>query len=122
MSEDLRVLYNDTCPVCRFEMDSYRRRALSENLPIRFEDLSQAGCWGLTEDQAARRLHVIHKGQLLSGLPAQQAIWEAMPGWLWLARLTRLPGVRQVTAFAYDRIFAPLLYLSHRRRQRRAAP
>ncbi len=122
MTDDTRVLFNESCPVCRFEMHSYRRRATQSDLPIRFEDITQAEAWGLTQDQAARRLYVIHRGALLSGLPAMQALWSELPGWRWLARLTSLPGLRAVTAFAYDRVAAPLLYRSHLRRQRAQTP
>jgi predicted DCC family thiol-disulfide oxidoreductase YuxK len=119
MSDETRVLYNDTCPVCRFEIDGYRRRALAQGLPIRFDALDRAADWGLDPDAAARRLHVWHRGQVLSGLPAFRAIWAALPGWRWLAVLTGLPILRPPLAFLYDRIAAPILYRAHLRRQRR---
>jgi predicted DCC family thiol-disulfide oxidoreductase YuxK len=119
MADDTRVLYNQTCPVCRFEIDSYRRRAAAQGLPIRFDTLDRAEDWGLTPDQAARRLHVWHRGRVLSGLAAFRALWGEMPGWRWLARLTGWPLIRPLMAFVYDRIAAPLLYRAHLRRQRR---
>ncbi len=118
MSDDTRVLYNDTCPVCRFEIDGYRRRAVAGGVPIRFDALDRAADWGIDPDTAARRLHVWHRGQVLSGLPAFQA-WGSLPGWRWLAVLTGLPVVRLALAFLYDRIAAPALYRAHLRRQRR---
>ena len=57
---DTRILYNATCPVCSFEIDAYRRRAIREGLALQFDTLDHAADWGLTPDQAARRLHVIH--------------------------------------------------------------
>jgi predicted DCC family thiol-disulfide oxidoreductase YuxK len=121
MSDETRVLYNDTCPVCRFEIGSYRRRALAQGLPIRFDALDRAADWGLDPDTAARRLHVWHRGEVLSGLPAFRAIWAALPGWRWLAVLTGLPILRPALAFLYDRIAAPILYRAHLRRQRRVS-
>ena len=58
MTQETRVLFNETCPVCRFEIDAYRRRAVAGGLPIRFDTLDRAEDWGLTPDQAARQLHV----------------------------------------------------------------
>ena len=78
MTDDTRVLYNETCPVCRFEIDAYAKRVRADGLPVKFEDLSRAAEWGLTRDQAAQRLHVIHKGALLSGMPAFRALWSAL--------------------------------------------
>jgi predicted DCC family thiol-disulfide oxidoreductase YuxK len=118
MEDDTRVLYNETCPVCRFEIDAYARRAKADSLPIRFDGLAQANAWGLTPDQAARRLHVLHKGQLLSGIPAFQALWQELPHMRWLARITALPLIHPVTCLVYDRILAPVIYRAHLRRQR----
>lgn len=121
MEQETRVLYNDTCPLCRFEIGHYRARAEATGAPVRFDPLDRAESWGLTEDQAARRLHVIHGGRMLSGFDAFRAVWSALPRWRWLARLTGLPGVRQGLAFAYDRLASPLLYRAHVRRRRARA-
>lgn len=119
MSDEIRILYNDTCPVCRFEIDSYRKTAEREALPMRFDRLEQAESWGLTPDQAARRLHVVSGGRLLSGMEAFRAIWARLPRWRWAARVAGWPVLRQALGFAYDRIAAPVLYRAHLRRQRR---
>jgi predicted DCC family thiol-disulfide oxidoreductase YuxK len=119
MADEIRVLYNDTCPVCRFEINAYRRRAQAEGLPIRFDVLDRAEDWGLTPDQAARQLHVWHSGKVLSGMAAFRALWSAMPRWRWLARVTGWPMIRPLANLAYDRIAAPILYRAHLRRQRR---
>lgn len=119
MAPETRVLYNETCPVCRFEIDGYRRKAVAADLPIRFDALDRAEDWGLTPDQAARVLHVWQDGRVLSGLPAFRALWAALPGLRWLARVTGWPLIRPLAALAYGRIAAPLLYRAHLRRQRR---
>lgn len=118
-NEDTRILYNDTCPLCRFEIDHYRAAATRDSAPLRFDRLSDAARWGLTEDQAARRLHVLQDGELLSGLEAFRAIWTTLPRWRWLARVTGLPVIRPVVTALYDRMAAPLLYRAHVRRQAR---
>ncbi|WP_103333082.1 thiol-disulfide oxidoreductase DCC family protein [Pseudotabrizicola formosa] len=118
MDDQTRVLYNQTCPICRAEITAYQRRALRDGLPIRFDTLEQASDWGLTPDQAARRLHVWHQGQVLSGLAAFRALWQQMPHLRWLAWVTGLPGVQWGAERLYDHILAPLLYRAHRRRQR----
>ena len=119
MTKETRVLFNETCPVCRFEIDAYRRRAVAGGLPIRFDTLDRAEDWGLTPDQAARQLHVWQGGRVLSGLEAFRALWAAMPGWRRLARVTGWPVIRPLAALAYSRIAAPILYRAHLRRVRR---
>lgn len=117
--KDTRVLYNDTCPVCSFEIDAYRRRAIEDGLPLQFDTLDCAAGWGITADQAARRLHVLDNGQLLSGVPAFRAIWGEMPHLQWLARLTGRPVIGAAAVTLYDGLLAPVLYWMHKRRQKR---
>lgn len=119
MGTEIRVLYNDTCPVCRFEIDSYRRLAESSGVAMGFDPVAKAADWGLTPDAAARRLHVVVDGELLSGMAAFRAIWARLPRWRWAARVTGWPVVRPVTGFVYDRVAAPVLYRAHLRRQAR---
>lgn len=115
---DTRVLYNHDCPVCRAEITHYADYAGREGLAIGFDDLNRVdlGMWGVTADQAARRLHVVHEGRVLSGLPAFITLWRQMPRYRWLARIVALPGIRQAATLVYDHVLAPLLYRAHLRR------
>lgn len=122
-----RILYNDRCPICRAEIAHYRKRAETAGAPLVFEDLNHAdlGGWGLTPDQAKRRLHAtLPDGQIVSGLPAFAAIWAALPGMGWLARVAMAPGLRQLADLLYNRVAAPWLYRRQLRREARglAAP
>jgi predicted DCC family thiol-disulfide oxidoreductase YuxK len=121
MSEPATVLYNAECPICSREVDAYRRAAEASGSALRFETLTEGAPerHGLTRDEAARRLHVVRDGELLSGADAFRALWAELPRTRWLARLTGLPGVRQATGLLYDRLAAPVLYMMHRRRTRR---
>jgi demethoxyubiquinone hydroxylase (CLK1/Coq7/Cat5 family) len=48
------------------------------------------------------RFHVQHAdGRLESGARAFIALWELLPGWRWLARLGRLPGMTTLMEWAY---------------------
>ncbi|SDX45451.1 thiol-disulfide oxidoreductase DCC family protein [Roseicitreum antarcticum] len=118
---ELSVLYNAACPVCAREIDHYARHADRHALPIRFDGLQTAdpAAYGVSADTAARRLHVLHDGRVLSGVPAFVALWRAMPGYRWLARIVDLPGLRQLSAAVYDHALAPLLYRLHLRRSRK---
>ena len=116
------VLFNASCPICSWEISAYARHAKTHNLPLAFQDIARADLetWDLTPEMAARRLHLIDDGQLLSGMDAQRALWGAIPYMRWLAKVTGLPGLKQVSNFGYDHIAAPFLYALHQRRQRRA--
>jgi predicted DCC family thiol-disulfide oxidoreductase YuxK len=119
---DTCVLYNGQCPICSREIDVYRRETQAAGLPLAFDDLHAADLarWGVSAEDARRRLHVIADGQVLSGMPAFVALWNALPRWRWLGRLVGLPGVRQIAALVYDHALAPMLYAMDVRRRRRA--
>jgi len=122
-AEDTSVLYNGECPVCRFEIDHYAGYSREQGLPIRFDDLNSDALadWGVSADDAARRLHVRKNGQVYSGIPAFVLLWQDMPRFRWLARVVSWPVVRPVAVFLYDWVLAPVLYRWHLARGRRAA-
>ena len=117
------VLFNANCPVCNFEIEHYARYCRDRGVPIRFDDLNSAAReqWGIDADTAARRLYVLHQGQLTSGIPAFLVLWAQMPRYRWLARVVSLPGVRQTASALYDLVLAPAIYRWHLRRLRRQA-
>lgn len=122
MADHATVLYNAECPICSREVGLYRREAEARGAALRFETLTEGAPerHGLTRDEAARRLHVVRGGEVLSGLEAFRALWAALPRTAWLSRLTGLPVLRPLVDLVYDRLAAPLLYAMHRRRMRRA--
>lgn len=114
-----RALYNGDCPVCHKEMCVYSDYAESVDLPIAFDDLNQIDLarWGVTEDQATRLLHVLHNDELHIGWDAFLVLWSQMPRYRWLARIGRIPVLRQVLAWGYKHIVARVIYERHKRRQ-----
>jgi predicted DCC family thiol-disulfide oxidoreductase YuxK len=113
-----RTLYNADCPVCNAEICHYAAYAKARALPLGFEDLNtgELADWGVTADAAMRRLHVLHQGQLYVGFDAFLILWDQMPRYRFLARLGRLPLIRPLARWGYERIAAPLLYGAHKRR------
>jgi predicted DCC family thiol-disulfide oxidoreductase YuxK len=99
----LTVLYDGACPLCRREIGIYR--GLRTSAPVCFADVSDAAqplLPGTTREQLMARFHVRDAdGRLLSGAQAFLALWETLPGWRWLARVGRLPGV----AWAMERVY-----------------
>jgi predicted DCC family thiol-disulfide oxidoreductase YuxK len=111
MSDDvpgqtLSVYYDGGCPLCRAEIDQYRRCAGAERLA--FVDVGSGVAEpalgpDLPRDAALRRFHVrTAEGQLVSGAAAFARLWQSLPGWRWLGRLIdwRVLGVRPVLPVA----------------------
>ena len=97
------VYFDGSCPLCTVEIAHYATRAGGERL--KFVDVSSASHElgaGLTPTEAMRRFHIrLPDGRLLSGASAFVAIWDALPGWKWAARLARLPGATIVLEGTY---------------------
>jgi len=105
----LTVLYDGACPLCRREIGIYR--GLQSSTPVCFADVSDVAQplpGGTTREQLLARFHVRDAdGRLLSGAQAFLALWAALPGWRWLARVGRLPGL----AWAMERVYRLFLRL-----------
>ena len=119
MQEETKILYNADCPVCRFEINHYASYSADRGLALRFDDLNSCdlNSWGLSSDQAAKRLYVRKSGQLYSGIPAFLVLWQDMPRYRFLARLIGLPIIKQAASAIYDYVLAPIIYRWHLRRQ-----
>jgi ubiquinone biosynthesis monooxygenase Coq7 len=114
-SEKLTVLYDGACPLCKREIAHVKRLAEGEsNSELCFVDIStdptQGEGWEskqvtLTATERAKLLARFHvqraDGSRMDGAAAFVAMWERLPGWRWLAKFSRLPGMLSVMEFAY---------------------
>lgn len=105
----LTVLYDGACPLCRREIGLYR--GLPASQPLAFVDVSDAATAlppGTDRAQLLARFHVRRAdGTLADGARGFVALWAALPGWRWLARLAALPGLTPLMEAAY-RLFLHL--------------
>ena len=111
--EPLTVLYDGGCPLCRREIS--HAQGLAAGRPesaLCFVDISRPDHPLATDPEAREallaRFHVQYAdGSRLSGAAAFVAMWARLPGWRWLARLARLPGMLRLMEASY-RIFLRL--------------
>lgn len=100
--DTLTVMFDGACPLCRREVGLYQ--SLTPLETVAWLDVSEASA-GLAPQDRARfmaRFHVRQKdGRLLSGAAAFVALWLVMPGWRWLGKVARLPGVTPVLELLY---------------------
>lgn len=109
----LTVLYDGACPLCRREIAHVEGLAKRQtNSSLCFVDISDGadGHAAFTAERSTllARFHVqLDDGSRLDGAAAFVAMWSRLPGWRWLARLARLPGMLVLLELAY-RIFLKL--------------
>lgn len=106
------VLFDGGCPLCRREIDHYRR--LRGASAIDWIDLHSAAALlsteGLRLDDVMKRMHVRDTdGSWVTGASAFVALWSNLPAYRWLGRLGGLPVIRQLAELLY-RLFAARRY------------
>ena len=116
----LEVLYNAECPICRREIEHYKRISGDDLACVEITAQSAAD-WGLSEDQAAKQLHVRRGEQILVGVEAFVAIWRQLPYFWVLAPIVNFKPIKVISSVIYSRCLAPLLFAAHKRRVRRRA-
>lgn len=105
----LRVFFDGACPACSKEIALYQRADRQQ--AIDWLDVAQASgglSLPLPQETLLKRFHVQRPdGEMVSGARAFIEVWAALPGWRWLARLCRVPGVPSLLEVGY-RIFLKL--------------
>jgi predicted DCC family thiol-disulfide oxidoreductase YuxK len=118
-----RTFYNANCPVCSAGVAYIRRQTgggddLWVDITTHPDALMN---YGADVEAVKKRLHVIDRqGVLRVGVPAFAALWDETPRYRRLARIVRLPAVRQAAAASYE-LLAIVLYAWNKRRERRQA-
>ena len=114
--EELNVIYDSKCNVCKLETDFLRQRDLrlngSTTPKLRFTDL-EGGIYneldpkngGISYSVGMSSMHAVTpSGQTLKGVRVfEKAYQQVQLGWLF--RITHFPGFKQLANFLYD-IFA----------------
>ena len=104
-NDSLTVYYDGACPLCRREINVYRKMNGAEDISwvdVAKADTDELGP-GLTPQLAQKRFHVrTSDGQLESGSAAFAKLWIAIPSLSWLGSFTALPGVRHLADVLYS--------------------
>ena len=124
VAEAVEVFYDAGCPVCRGEIDHYRRIARANAVAFEAVDIPEASAalapYRLDTTTLKRRLHVRDaNGTVHAGVDAFIALWQTLPGYRWLAWAARLPVVGAAAQLLYEGVLAPMLVAWNRRRDRR---
>ena len=95
-----KVLFNEKCSVCNFEIQHYKKRS----------NLNYTDCSAM-DDKYLKALHVqFDDGKELIGIRAFIYVWNNTDGYRWLAQLIGLPIIFQLSQFAYSIIARILLW------------
>ena len=114
----LEVLYNSECPVCDKEIKHYEKISRGQILytPI---SVTSLGSWGLSESEAAEKLHARLDGKEMVGVDAFLEIWSRLPYYRILSRFVKMPPIKVMANIVYSKVLAPILFSLHRSRQKK---
>ena len=108
-----KVYYNESCSICRFEINHYKK----------FEE--KIGWIDVTNNKSAvnetkknpkdliRRLHVLENGHIYNGIDAFLILWKKLPKYRWLHNLVKTPIIYHISYIAYE-CLAYVLYLKNK--------
>ena len=103
------VYFDGQCPLCKREIQFYRRQRGAEN--VNWVDVTKLGSldlpFGLTQEDALARFHIVNvKGQLISGGEAFSALWLSLPTFRWAGRIFQVNFLASLLEVMY-KIFLP---------------
>ncbi|MFZ3231515.1 MAG: DUF393 domain-containing protein [Pseudobdellovibrio sp.] len=100
----LTVYYDELCVLCSKEIHHYQRQTGSEK--INFIDITASSFNAATEGVDPFQVHkVMHAkkpdGTLLTKVDAFIAIWQILPKYNWLYKLSKKPILKKMMDFGY---------------------
>tara|TARA_Y100001936_G_scaffold250108_1_gene302060 strand:- start:453 stop:812 length:360 start_codon:yes stop_codon:yes gene_type:complete len=111
----MKVYFNNSCKICKAEIDLYKKEKIQEIDWIDITDNNLA-----TEEtskdskELLRRLHVKDGGKVLEGAKAFLVLWKKMPKYKFLYNFFKLPIIFSLFSFVYE-IVAFFLYLKNKK-------
>ena len=111
----MKVYYNESCSICRAEINLYKKQKIQEIEWIDITNNAAAVKDTLKDDKALlRRLHVEENGQLFDGAKAFLLVWKKIPKYRFLYIFFKLPIIYTLFSLFYE-IIAFFLYLKNKK-------
>tara|TARA_B100001029_G_C14903235_1_gene362133 strand:- start:237 stop:587 length:351 start_codon:yes stop_codon:yes gene_type:complete len=111
----IKVFFNNSCSICRFEINHYKKVSDSSLEWIDITDNYQAlKLTSKNKSELLRRLHVIDNGKVIGGAKAFVIIWSKIPKYKFLAKLVSIKPIFIIFHYVYE-IVAYLLFLKNKK-------
>ena len=111
----MKVYFNNSCKICRSEINLYKKENIQDIDWIDITDNSVAQKDTFKNNkQLLRRLHVKENGQIIQGAEAFLYIWKKIPKYKFLYKFFKLPIIFTIFKYGYEMV-AFFLYLKNKK-------
>ena len=115
----MKVYFNNSCKICRSEINLYKKENIEEIDWIDITNNSNAEKETSKKDkELLRRLHVKDGDKVIEGAEAFLFVWKKIPKYNFLYKFFKLPIIFQIFNFTYE-IIAYFLYLKNKKQLKR---
>ena len=111
----MKVYFNNSCRICKAEIDLYKKEKIQEIDWIDITDNSSAEKeTSKTDKELLRRLHVKDGEKVLEGAEAFLVLWKKIPKYKFLYNFFKLPIIFSLFSILYE-IVAFFLYIKNKK-------
>ena len=111
----IKVYFNDSCNICRMEINHYKKIANSDLEWIDITNNDEAiKITSKSQKELLRRLHVINDGEVIGGAKAFIVIWSKIPKYKILSKIFSIKPLFIIFHYLYE-IAAFFLFLKNRK-------
>ena len=111
----IKVYFNDSCNICRMEINHYKKIANSDLEWIDITNNDEAiKITSKSQKELLRRLHVINDGEVIGGAKAFIIIWSKIPKYKILSKIFSIKPLFMIFHYIYE-IAAFFLFLKNRK-------
>ena len=110
----IKVFFNNSCNVCRLEINHYKKIADSNLEWIDITNNDEAlKITSKSQEELLRRLHVIDDGKVIGGAKAFIIIWSKIPKYNFLAKILSFKPLFFLFHYAYEFVYFLFLKNKH---------
>tara|TARA_X000000368_G_scaffold408641_1_gene389528 strand:- start:68 stop:415 length:348 start_codon:yes stop_codon:yes gene_type:complete len=111
----MKVYFNNSCKICRSEINLYKRENVEDINWIDITNNSQAERETSKNDkELLRRLHIKENNKVIGGAEAFLYVWKKIPKYKFLYTFFKLPVIFTIFKYVYE-IAAFFLYLKNKK-------
>ena len=111
----MKVYFNNSCKICRSEINLYKRENVDNIDWIDITNNSQAEReTSKNNKELLRRLHIIENNNVIQGAEAFLYVWKKIPKYKFLYSFFKLPVIFFIFKYVYE-IVAFFLYLKNKK-------